>query len=460
MEGRASRSGRHHRATLEFKPLLCSTLVLLTAPVPGATDAVLPQAPIASAQSWRDAAVASFDVAWQTIDETYYDPTFGGLDWAGIRRELRPSVERAASPDAARDVLRQMLGRLGQSHFAVLPGAASRDARPGDAAVPIDVRVDASQAIVITRVEPDSSASRAGVRAGDRLLAVDDERADQWVARAKDVSARLRVLEIWRQAFRALHGASRSSARLEIQSPDGAARAVDVARAAPPGQPVTLGNLPPLPVRTDIRAARTPGGKDVGVIAFNLWMPLINVPIADGVDRFRDAPGLVFDLRGNTGGLADMMRGIAGHVLNEPVVLGRMQTRPAALEFKANPRRSRPDGRTVEPYAGPVAILVDELTGSTSECFTGALQDLGRARVFGRQTMGQALPAVTKLLPNGDTLMYVLGDFVTSSGRRLEGAGVLPDQVVPLDVRALAAGRDPVLDAALRWIDRQPGGSR
>jgi carboxyl-terminal processing protease len=137
-----------------------------------------------------------------------------------------------------------------------------------------------------------------------------------------------------------------------------------------------------------------------------------------------------------------------------------MQTRAAALEFKVNPRRSRPDGRAVVPYAGPVAILVDELTGSTSECFAGALQDLGRARVFGRQTMGQALPAVTKSLPNGDTLMYVLGDFVTSKGRRLEGEGVLPDEVVPLDVRALAAGRDPVLEAALRWIDRQAGGPR
>jgi carboxyl-terminal processing protease len=67
---------------------------------------------------------------------------------------------------------------------------------------------------------------------------------------------------------------------------------------------------------------------------------------------------------------------------------------------------------------------------------------------------------VTKSLPNGDTLMYVLGDFVTSKGRRLEGDGVLPDQVVPLDVRALAEGRDPVLDAALRWIDRPAGGPR
>ena len=79
--------------------------------------------------------------------------------------------------------------------------------------------------------------------------------------------------------------------------------------------------------------------------------------------------------------------------------------------------------------------------------------------MFGRQTMGQALPAVTKGLPNGDTLMYVLGDFVTSKGRRLEGLGVIPDQLVPIDRRALAAGRDLELEAALRWIDQQGRGS-
>ena len=66
--------------------------------------------------------------------------------------------------------------------------------------------------------------------------------------------------------------------------------------------------------------------------------------------------------------------------------------------------------------------------------FAGALQSLGRARVFGRQTMGQALPALTKTLPNGDVLLYAVGDFVTSTGRRLEGAGVMPDEQLPLSI--------------------------
>jgi carboxyl-terminal processing protease len=214
-----------------------------------------------------------------------------------------------------------------------------------------------------------------------------------------------------------------------------------------------LGHLPPLRVRTHAERLRRPGNRDVGLIGFNVWMPAVAVPFAEAVDQFRQADGLVIDLRGNPGGLADMIRGLAGHVLTEPLLLGRMKMREVELEFRANPRRSTADGRRVEPFAGPVAILVDELTGSASECFAGGLQSLGRARVFGTTSMGQALPAATRQLANGDVLMYAIGDFITSTGDRLEETGVVPDQIVPLSIAPLAAGRDEALDAAVAWID-------
>jgi carboxyl-terminal processing protease len=184
-------------------------------------------------------------------------------------------------------------------------------------------------------------------------------------------------------------------------------------------------------------------------------MIAVGAPFAAAIDTFREAHGLVIDLRGNPGGLAEMMRGIAGHVLAEPDLLGTMHMRDAVLEFRANPRRSTSDGRRVEPFSGRLAILVDELTASASECFAGGLQDLGRARIFGAQTMGQALPAATRQLPNGDVLMYAIADFVTSRNRSLEGPGVVPDEAVTLSRAALAAGRDEPLERALAWIDRQ-----
>jgi carboxyl-terminal processing protease len=226
-------------------------------------------------------------------------------------------------------------------------------------------------------------------------------------------------------------------------------------REAPPiagGEIVQLGNLPPLVVRTDIRELRTAAGRRIGFLGFNVWLPTVDAPVTAAIDRFRQADGLVIDLRDNPGGLAAMMSGVAGHLFADPVLLGRMRMRQANLEFHANPRVTTPDGRRVQPYAGRVAILVNERTGSTSECFTGALQDLGRARVFGRHTRGEALPAQTKRLPNGDVLLYAVGDFVTASGRSLEGGGVTPDELIE-GTMDTGGERDPILEAALRWFD-------
>ncbi|HTG46009.1 MAG TPA: S41 family peptidase, partial [Verrucomicrobiae bacterium] len=82
----------------------------------------------------------------------------------------------------------------------------------------------------------------------------------------------------------------------------------------------------------------------------------------------------------------------------------------------------------------------------------GGLQELGRVRVFGRTTSGQALPAVLDELPNGDGFYHPIADFITPKGTRFEGRGVVPDEVVPLDRPSLLAGKDPALERAISWI--------
>ena len=220
-------------------------------------------------------------------------------------------------------------------------------------------------------------------------------------------------------------------------------------------QPATVGNLPTMYVRVDQEERRTLRGAKVGVIRFNVWMPAVDPQFQQAIDRYRSASGIVIDLRGNPGGLAAMIMGISGHFLTERKPLGTMKTRDAELRFAANPRLVNGAGQRVEPYAGPVAILVDAMTGSASECFAGGMQAVKRARVFGQTSMGQALPAFFDKLPNGDILIHATGDFVTADGTRLEGRGVVPDEMVPLVRSDLLAGKDRTLDAALTWIDQQ-----
>jgi carboxyl-terminal processing protease len=170
------------------------------------------------------------------------------------------------------------------------------------------------------------------------------------------------------------------------------------------------------------------------------------------MDDLRNSDGIVLDLRGNPGGLAALVMGIGGHFLSEPASLGEMRMRDATLRFVVNPQLVTPDGRRVEPFAGPLAILVDGLSASTSEVFAGGMRAIERARIFGEPTAGQALPALVTVLPNGDRLLHAIADFTASDGTRLEGAGVVPDVFVPLDRSALLAGQDVVLDAALAWL--------
>ncbi len=412
-------------------------------------------APPAAAQDWRAAGVAAFDAAWLTVNDTFYDPEFGGLDWAAVRTELRPQVEAAASADDQRAIIRGMLSRLGTSHFALLGSSSAPDDLRGPAGVPFDVRV-VGDAVLVTRLHDEAAdIAPAAIQPGDRIVRIDDTDVATLIAAIGDEDPRHRQLA-WRRVARELSGAEGEPLRLLVQAPEieSEPREVRMSRTVGPGEIVTIGNLPPLRAHLAAEERQTPAGRRAGVIRFNVWMAAVAEPFASAVDRFREHAGLVIDLRGNPGGLADMIRGVAGHVLTEPAVLGRMRMRGLDLEFRANPRRSTTDGRTVTPYAGPVALLVDALTASASECFAGALQGLGRVTVFGTRTSGQALPASTQQLANGDVLLYVVGDFVTSTGQRLEGVGVVPDVEVPLEADALAEGRD-ALHAALAWIDDQ-----
>jgi Periplasmic protease len=120
----------------------------------------------------------------------------------------------------------------------------------------------------------------------------------------------------------------------------------------------------------------------------------------------------------------------------------------------ANPRLVTASGERVEAYRGPLAILVDSMSGSASECFAGGMQSIGRARIFGQTSMGQALPALFDRLPNGDLMIHAYGDFVTANGTRLEGRGVIPDESVPLERADLLAGHDRTMESALAWIDK------
>jgi hypothetical protein len=66
-------------------------------------------------------AAETFDAVWTIVRDSHFDPAFDRAAWDRVNSELRPKAVAATTPGELRGVLREMLGRLGLSHFAVIP---------------------------------------------------------------------------------------------------------------------------------------------------------------------------------------------------------------------------------------------------------------------------------------------------------------------------------------------------
>ena len=414
-------------------------------------------------------ALATFDSAWTRVRESHYDPGLRGIDWPAVRTELRPRAEQARTLAELRLVIRDMLGRLGESHFVIIPSEAvdavaiDTTADEPDQSAPGDVGVTlrlVGGALLVAGVDSGSPAAAAGVRPGwavDSVGSFSSRTLAAALARLPGATERREALiRFPRLVERLLEGPAGSAARVTFRDAADARLTLDLVRRPTRGEPVRFGNLPVLLAHVDHARRPTADGGCVGVIRFNIWMTPLLPAIDRAVDAVRDCRGIVLDLRGNPGGVGGMVMGVGGHFFDETTPLGVMKTRRGEVRFVANPRRVDAQGRATSPYAGPVAIVVDARSVSTSEIFAAGMQTVGRARIFGDTTAGQALPAQAGRLPTGDVLMHVVADFTAPDGRRIEGRGVVPDELTPLTRDALLAGRDTPLDAAVAWLRTQP----
>lgn len=402
------------------------------------------------------AAGETFDAVWKIVRDTHFDPAFDRQKWDRVRDELRPKAVAAVTPGELRAVLHDMLGRLGLSHFAVIPSSPdSPGSRAESAGQPgFDFRLIDTQ-LVVWRVDVGGGAAAAGVQPGWAIVSIGQTPVEKLLSGiAKGTPDKIAQLESWRLVTSRLRGAPGSTVDVAFLDGTGATVSKTIERRSEQGDPVTVGSLPTMYVRFVSMLRNTPQGHEAGVIGFNVWMTAVDRAFQSAVDRYRTSDGIVIDLRGNPGGLAGMIMGIAGHFMTERATLGVMKTKDSELRFVANPRMVNAADQRVTPYGGPLVILVDSMTGSASECFAGGMQSLGRAHIVGQTTMGQALPALFDKLPNGDVLIHAWGDFVTGTGVRIEGRGVVPDEPVALTREDLLAGRDAPMAAALAWIDR------
>lgn len=406
--------------------------------------AAAPARPAAGDEARRE----TFETVWRIVNERFYDPGFNGVDWKAVRVRYAPLVDEVKTDAELYPLLNKMLGELKASHFAVKPPGANDDPTSADANDPswgggagLTARLVEGR-MTITAVEADGPADEAGLRPGfvlTRVGAVELADVERRAAAATDspVMASFRA----RRAVAAMLGGMPGSA-VDVYYLDATntPRKTVVVRADILGKPLRFGELPT--VITQIESKRLEGG--VGYLRFNIWLPGMLEQIRTAIRSLHDAPAIVVDLRNNPGGVGAMAPAIAAMFLDRETSLGAMRMRRGELRFVAYGKEGA--------YAGPLVILVDEGTASTSEIFAGTLQEVGRGAVAGQPSVGAVLPSIIEKLPNGAILQYAVADFTTPKGVLLEGRGVLPDLAVPLRRADLLTGRDPVLDAALAHI--------
>jgi len=348
----------------------------------------------------RPAQFATLNEAYRDLQDRYVDP-----------KALDPQT---LTYGAIRGLV-DSVGDTGHTTFLSPKELAAQKSSLSGSVTGIGVRLSVVGGIsVIQSVIPQGPASKAGLRSGDTIVAVDGT---------------------------LLVGKNIDDISSLIRGQPGTTVHIRVGRAgvqAPLDFTITR-------AKVDVPAvswAMVPG-TTVADIFLEEFSQGATDQLKQAIDSARQAGAvaLILDLRQNPGGLADEAVGVTSQFLKAGAVYQERDRTGKTTTVDVRSGGIAPDTK--------LAVLVDNGTASSSEIVAGALQDAQRATIVGEGTFGTGTVLQEVDLSDGSALLIGVVEWLTRDGRQIWHAGISPDKEVALS----ASGRLVVPDelANLGW---------
>ena len=159
----------------------------------------------------------------------------------------------------------------------------------------------------------------------------------------------------------------------------------------------------------------------------------------------KNPKGLIVDLRNNPGGLLDSAINLAGYWMDGKTAVME--------EVRGKRTESVARGNNLLAHM-PTTVLVNGGSASASEILAGALQDYHFATLVGEKTFGKGSVQEYHDLPDGSAVKITVARWLTPLGRSIDKEGIIPDNVVPYTVEDLHADRDPQLQKAVDLLKK------
>jgi carboxyl-terminal processing protease len=270
--------------------------------------------------------------------------------------------------------------------------------------------------LTVVQVIRGSPALRAGLLAGDVIVAVDGQ---------------------------SLAGSTVSDAVDVIRGPKGSQVTLSLLRN---GQPMDMSITRDTIVQEDVSSQLMAGGQ-LGYIKINEFSTLVGSDLASQLSDLlgQHVRGIILDLRDDPGGYVDQARQVASQFVGTPPLYWEQSA--GAEPIAQDPL---PGGVATDPSL-PVIVLVNGGTASASEIVAGSLQGNHRAQLVGQQTYGKGTIQEWKPLAGAGGYRLSVRKWLTPDQTWINGVGLTPD--VKVDVPSdTPAGSDPILDRAIQLL--------